>query len=278
MVALGEKATENQHTTLTLTRLGLTSSQAKAYLALFRSGLSNAKKISKNSGVARPDVYRVMEELEKLGLVEKIISAPYKFRAISIHDGFAILMERRVKETSELQATTREILDEFKNNNARTALEEDETRFSLFPEQATVRRKGRTLDNVRRGLDMVTTWRNPHADLFIHMEEIAEASQRGVKIRVIIDKPNEEKLVSNIIKHLEKYSNFKISYLPNAPKALMSIYDKKEAWVCTCTHPVLEECPTLWTNNPCLLSILQDYFEMMWLTAMKSNHQNPPQT
>jgi len=66
VVALGERATENQHTTLTLTRLGLTSSQAKAYLALFRSGLSNAKKISKNSGVARPDVYRVMEKLEKL--------------------------------------------------------------------------------------------------------------------------------------------------------------------------------------------------------------------
>jgi hypothetical protein len=49
----------------------------------------------------------------------------------------------------------------------------------------------------------------------------------------------------------------------------MSMHDRKEAWVSTCTEPVLEECPTLWTNNVCLLSILQDYFEIMWLTAMK---------
>jgi len=125
---------ENQHKILTLTRLGLTSNQAKVYLALFRSGLSNAKGISENSGVARSDVYRVMAALEKLGLVEKIISQPCKFRAISIHDAFDILMERRKKVTSELQATTREIIDKLKDNNARTALEKDETQFSLFSE------------------------------------------------------------------------------------------------------------------------------------------------
>jgi hypothetical protein len=56
---------------------------------------------------------------------------------------------------------------------------------------------------------------------------------------------------------------------------LMSIYDKKEAWICTCTHPVLEECPTLRTDNPCLLSILQDYFEIMWLTALASKPEQP---
>lgn len=260
---------ENQHKILTLTRLGLTSNQAKVYLALFRAGLSTAKTISKNSGVARPDVYRVMATLEKLGLIEKIISAPYKFRAISIHDAFAILMDRRVKETSELQETTREILKKFENNNARTALKEDETRFSLFSEQVAVRRKGKTLENVQRSFDVVTSRRNPHSVIFINMKKIAEDLQRGVKIRVIIDKPDEEKLVLDVIKHLKKYSTFKMRYLPNATKALMSIYDKKEAWVCTCTHPVLEKCPTLWTNNPCLLSILQDYFEMMWLTALE---------
>jgi sugar-specific transcriptional regulator TrmB len=269
---------ENQHKILTLTRLGLTSNQAKVYLALFRAGLSTAKTISKNSGIARPDVYRVMATLEKLGLVEKVISAPYKFRAISIHDAFAILMERRMKETSELQATTREIVKNFKNNNARMVLKENETRFSLFSEQVAVRRKGKTLENVQRSFDAVTSWRNPHSIMFIDMKGMAEALQRSIEIRVIIDKPDEEKLLSDIIKRLEKYPSFKIRCLPNAPKALMSIYDKKEAWVCTCTSPVLEECPTLRTNNLCLLSILQDYFEMMWLTALESNHQDPSQT
>jgi len=259
---------ENQDTILTLTRLGLTSNQTKVYLALLHSGLSTAKTVSKNSGVARSDVYRVMATLEKLGLVEKIISAPCKFRAISIHDAFVVLMERRKKVTSELQATTREILEKFKNDNARTALEEDASRFSLVSEQAAVLREKGTLKGVQRSFDVVTSWRYPHAVVFIDLEEVVEALQRGVEIRVIIDKPG-EKILSDIMKQLMQHSNFKIRYLLNAPKALVSVYDMKEAWVCTCTTPVLEECPTLRTNNPCLLSILQDYFEILWLTAME---------
>jgi sugar-specific transcriptional regulator TrmB len=210
-----------------------------------------------------------MATLEELGLVERIVSAPSMFRAISIHDALSILMERRVRETSELQATTREILKKFKNNNARTALEEDETRFSLVSERVAVRRKEKTLENVQRSFDVITSCRNPHSVIFIDMEEMAEALQRDAKIRVIIDKPDEEKLLSDITKQLKQHSNFKIRYLLNAPKALMSIYDKKEAWVCTCTHPVLEACPTLRTNNPCLLAILQDYFDILWLTAVE---------
>jgi hypothetical protein len=131
------------------------------------------------------------------------------------------------------------------------------------------------LKAVRRSFDAVTSWRDPHAIMFIAMEDIDKALRRDVKIRVIIDKPDEEKLLSDIRKHLEKYPTFKIRYLPNAPEALMSIYDEKEAWVCTCTCPVLKKCPTLWTNNPCLLSILQDYFEIMWFTAMESNLKIP---
>ena len=261
---------ENQDNLITLTRLGLTSNQTKVYLALFRSGLSTAKTISKYSGVARSDVYRVMATLEKLGLVEKIISAPYKFRAISIHDAFVILMERRKKVTSELQAATREILKKFKNNNARKALEEDETRFSLVSEQAAVLGEKGTLKAVQRSFDVVTSWQNPHAVMFVDLEDIVEALQRGVEIRVIIDKPDEG-ILSDIMKLLKQHSNFKIRYLLNAPTALMSMYDRKESWVCTCTNPVLEECPTLRTNNACLLSILQDYFEILWLTAMKEH-------
>jgi sugar-specific transcriptional regulator TrmB len=261
---------ENKDNLITLTRLGLTSYQKKVYLTLFRSGLSTAKTISKNSGVARSDVYRVMAQLEKLGLVEKIISAPCKFRAISIRDAFGILMERRKKVTFELQAATREILKKLENNNARKALEEDETRFSLVSEQAAVLRETGALKAVQRSFDVVTSWRNPHAVVFIDIEDIVEALQRGVEIRVIIDKPDEG-MLSDIKKRAKQHSNFKIRYLLNAPKALMSMYDRKEARVCTCANPVLEECPTLQTNNPCLLSILQDYFEILWLTAMEES-------
>jgi sugar-specific transcriptional regulator TrmB len=248
--------------------LGLTNSQAKVYLALAKLGETPAKEISTVTHVARQEVYRVLVGLQKLGLVEKIVSVPSKFRAISTDDAFSILMERRKRETSELQATISEMLKKFKSNNVQMALEE-ETKFSLVPEQATVRAEKKTLENVRRSFDVITSWRNPHSVMYAGMEGIADALQRGIEIRVIIDKPEDEKILANIVKHLNKFPTFKIRYLLNAPKALISVYDNGEALVCTCINPGVKECPTLWTDNPCLLSILQDYFEMLWLGAIE---------
>ena len=178
-------------------------------------------------------------------------------------------MNAKKNEISETEKKATRLLQKFKEKKSKSTLQEDETRFSLFPEQTTVRRKERLLEAVQRSYDVVISWRNPHSAIFTDVEGIAEALQRGIEIRVIIDKPDEEKLLSDIMKHLKKHPNFKITYLLNAPKALMSIYDKKEAWICTCTHPALEECPTLWSNNSCLLSVLQDYFDTLWLTAVE---------
>ena len=57
-----------------LTNLGLTPVQARVYLALVESGPLRISAISKASDVARPDVYRILSNLEKIGLVEKITS------------------------------------------------------------------------------------------------------------------------------------------------------------------------------------------------------------
>jgi hypothetical protein len=35
--------------------------------------------------------------------------------------------------------------------------------------------------------------------------------------------------------------------------------------------------PALWSNNPSLIDLAEDHFEILWLTAMESNHHNPPQ-
>jgi sugar-specific transcriptional regulator TrmB len=253
----------------TLTALGLTNSQAKVFLTLAKSGVATAKEISTVTQVARQEVYRVLVDLQKLALVEKIVSAPSKFRAISTADAFSILMERRKKETSELQTTINEMLKKFKGDNVPIALEEEETRFSLIPEQANVRVEKKTLDNVQKSFDVITSWRNPHSVIFASTEGIAKALQRGIEIRIIIDIPGEEKILSDIVKRLKKFPNFKIRYLQSAPKALISVYDKGDAWVGTCPNPGVKECPVLWTANPCLLSILQDYFEMLWLAAVE---------
>ena len=65
----------------TLIDLGLTLLQAKVYLALVQSGTLKVGTIAQVSKVARPDVYRTLQKLQDLGLIEKIITKPILFRA-----------------------------------------------------------------------------------------------------------------------------------------------------------------------------------------------------
>ena len=79
-----------------LSDLGLSRIQAKIYLALLKLGIdSKAVSIFKYSGVARQDVYRVLCELQQIGIVEKIISKPVRFRAIEPKKAVALLLKKR---------------------------------------------------------------------------------------------------------------------------------------------------------------------------------------
>ena len=83
----------------TLTELGLTVSQAKIYLSLAKAKNLTAQAISTTSKVARPDVYRVLVQLNEDGLVERIISKPQEFHAISVEKCVSKLIQRRIIKT-----------------------------------------------------------------------------------------------------------------------------------------------------------------------------------
>jgi sugar-specific transcriptional regulator TrmB len=86
-----------------LTSLGLTILQAKVYLALVKSGSSTIREISKTSDVARQDLYRITSELQKLGLVERVIANPTEFRAIELTGGISILLQRVHEKEAEIR-------------------------------------------------------------------------------------------------------------------------------------------------------------------------------
>lgn len=191
----------------TLTRLGLTSSQARVYLILIRLGASNAQTISNYSDIARSDVYRIMANLEKLGLVEKIISSPCKFKASS-QDAVSSLIKRRMEETSELQTLSKEILKHFGDNNIRTVLEGNEFQFILMSEHASDKKRIRMLETLQRRSELLISWKN-----FLHhvpslvIEKIYAPLQRGVEFRFIIDMPPDrknEEIVEAAIKPLKR--------------------------------------------------------------------------
>lgn len=81
--------------------LGLSPTQAHVYLTLIKSGKTNAKILAKQSGVACPDIYRIMIIFEKMGLIQKIIEYPKKYEAIKIEKAIPRLINRKKEEIKE---------------------------------------------------------------------------------------------------------------------------------------------------------------------------------
>ena len=66
-----------------LAEFGLSSLQARVYVALLKLGTVRASQISANVGVVRPEVYRVLHELFVKGLVQKNLGPPATYSAIA---------------------------------------------------------------------------------------------------------------------------------------------------------------------------------------------------
>jgi sugar-specific transcriptional regulator TrmB len=137
-----------------LMRLGLTLCEARVYLALVSSGMSTAKTISRVTDINRGNVYQIIPSLQKLGLVEKAITTPVKFKAMPLPEALSILMERKSKEYNELQAKTMNMLKNCIKNNAKATPKEEEPQFVMIPlKEATDRWVRKLIENTQTSWD-----------------------------------------------------------------------------------------------------------------------------
>lgn len=251
--------------------LGLTFLQAKVYLALVKSGTATIKEISKTAGVARQDLYRITSELQKLGLVEKVIAIPTEFRAIELTSGISLLLQHVHQKEAETHKKILKLMQRYKGKNVKAKPLEAGPNFILIPEgKAVTLRTIKALENAQTSMDSIISWKK-FSYLMLNAQEfrLMEALKRGVKLRFITEKPEGEKQLPRIVETLGKNYSFAVRYLPAAPLAHIGLFDKREVFINTSTTGNLTETILLWSNCPSLAVVVYDYFEILWLTAME---------
>ena len=249
-----------------LESFGLTLNEARVFLALTLLGTANVKEISKSSNVAREAIYRVLPRLQKLGLVEKEITWPIRFTAITLDDAVTVLLALRNKETRDLQEKAKVLLS-LKSKKVKTEPLED-SKFLLIPAKKMLISKIRDeLDRAQKSVSVVSSNKRFLGAMDIFSEAIGKALSRGVKFRIVTS--NVKRILSPAV--LEVGNNdprIEIRYAPSNPKYATSIFDKKEVLIIT--KPAAELCcesPALWSNNSSLVNIVEEYFEILWMTA-----------
>jgi len=257
-----------------LTGLGLTSRQSKIYLAIARLEMATAKTISRLSGVRRENVYRIIPQLQDVGLIEKIIDTPVRFRAIEVRDAVLILLDQRIKQTDKLQKEAKIVIKNFKKTCAHNGInDEEKTEFILIPKKmALVHRKIQSINNAEKSVDIITTLKRLSQAGPNYFIPANKALERGVTIRVITEKPEKKLELPINGKSTQKikeqyYKIFRYSKQPI--RNVIIIIDRKEVYIFTTPHLRLEESPALWSNNLSLIDITQNYFEKLWNDSLE---------
>lgn len=260
----------------TLTSLGLTIIQAKVYLTLAKFGISKITTIAKYSNVARPDVYRTLAQLYELGLVEKILQTPVKYKALPIDEGAKVLLKNKQAEYEKIRKETELLLDSINKKNQNVDTEVNDSHFILIPEkEAVINRLRQAINNAQKTVDTVITWKR-----FMHgignafIDNAQGASDRKVNYRFIVEKPPSQE-GGKYGKTLWKiYPPFQVRFISHLPKTVFGIYDKKELFIIIDPKSDLAGSPALWTNNQSLIALIQEYFEILWLTAREDLKEN----
>ncbi len=94
-----------------LTRLGLTSYEAKAYLALIRRDSSTAAQASRLAGVPRQRIYDVLGSLVEKGFASSRPGAVVKYAAVAPELAVESLVARRRQELAETERGARQMVD-----------------------------------------------------------------------------------------------------------------------------------------------------------------------
>lgn len=252
-----------------LRELGLTFSQAKLYVALVRfGGCTTANEISNFSNIVRQDVYRLLDQLKRISLVEKIVANPAKYRAIPMREVTSILMERRNQKTRTLLKESKEFLDHFYTTEISSETSDD-NQFVLIPKgEPIIRRVENSIKAAQDTIISITPWREFSQWTFTFHEQWQRAIERGVKVRWITErKPQNADSPPEPTSVFFNNPNFKLKIMPEKPKKRLGIYDGKELFIAITQEINAGESQALWTNNPMMIHILEDYFEMKWKLA-----------
>jgi sugar-specific transcriptional regulator TrmB len=259
----------------TLADLGLSPRQASVFLVLERLKSSNARTIATSSRQPRQDVYKVLDELMQLGLIEKELSAPAKFTAIPIHDACSLLLRRKVKNAAYLRREAKVLERNFQEIDVESVHNEDRKVLLVSEGEMIVFRMKKSIETARKSIDAIAPQKFLGQGFFFLTEALEKALQRGVKIHFITYNLDEIDSQFSVPPILAKNSSFKIRAILNHTRSRFCVYDNKEVTVMLSSNMDFTKSSLLWSNCASLVDGYQDYFETLWndsidLTQMKT--------
>ncbi len=248
----------------TLVSLGLTGRQARVYLALLRMGNAKVKEIADLSLVNRQEIYRVIDSLQEMGLIQKNITIPTTFAATPLNQVLKILLQQKEREFNTVRQKTKCLAKKLETNLYTATLTKRLCLGTVF-ESDRGKKFLNAIRNAQYSIEVVTTWMQFKQITGIFEKQLQKAIQEGIIVKIIAEKPPDQPLPQSIGKIQIKESGFQLKSLLNPPTASITIFDNTQAVIAFDNTVDFINGPGLWSNNPTIIALSRAYFNSLWM-------------
>jgi sugar-specific transcriptional regulator TrmB len=242
-----------------LNKLGFTESEAKIYAVMYKLGKSRTNTVAKIAHVDRAQTYRTVIKLEKKGVLQKVLGRPVEYKAIPIDHLLSIMFEKKRDEIAQVEKQASQLLQ--RSSNEQEPLEKDEY-IEVAPRAEMIWQEiKQDIRKVKRSHDSLWSIRMWQEIGIGSRENLTKLLlERGVKVTVIVEKPNQENTLPPQITELRKYPNYNLRFLPSISEVFMVIHDDEKVWIKTSNESYFESS-WLVSNNRQILRFARSLFD-----------------
>ena len=199
-----------------LRSLGLTDYETRVYLAALHHPLSRIPEIAGSSGVPQPKVYPTVKRLLARGLLQGHLGSVNTYSALPPRDAFGPLigeLEQRASEASRVVERLGTVHAE-----AEDSIGAREGRIKLFQGRQAIRRN--FLELVARAESSIAIIARLPLMVRDDDQQIEEAVARGVKVRILLEAPDDYDFSSDDVFRHQKELGAESRRLPRVPLRL----------------------------------------------------------
>ncbi len=220
-----------------LMNIGLTSYEAKAYVALAGLGPSEPKKVADDARIPYPSAYTALRALQTKGWVELVVKKPVTYRAKKPSSVKAMV-------TSTLDDAFKELQKVYRSEPT----EEAELVYTLRGSEKVLAKVYEMLRGAGESVVVVGPAMGL-GDAKI-MELLEEAAERGVKVRAICDEEATGLLPPGV--EIRTGNQVAFDLLVDDKVALIGLPDHSACG---------------WVDSPAVASHFKQFLELMWATS-----------
>lgn len=250
---------------------GLTGNQAKVYVALVKLGVASVSQIARSSKIRREEVYRLMPKLQQLGLVEKILGKPIKYKSVPPREALSFLFKREresaKKKIAELTEKRKRLLKQLKSVRVKRTVEEEDPRFVLISDRKQAIRKIATM--IRKAKKIAIAMPRYSAQFgYNYADVFRKAARKGMKARILLEIDELDGLIIKMLKEAELFKDVvELRHIDNLTSHMV-IADNTEVIVGTFLRPTAKKHVDLWTNSPAYVGLMNAFFDTIWQNSI----------